>query len=59
MKNPMVYRLLNDLQRLSVEMEESDSSHNLQWHRVSIDARAILRLVIAESPALAGNRKEE
>lgn len=51
--SPVVTRLLHDLQTLAAEMQESDPTHLIAWHRVSIDARAILRLVLAESPTLA------
>lgn len=53
MSNPHVYNLLNDLVRLSAGMQDIDRSHLQEWRRVGFDARAILRLVLAESPTLA------
>lgn len=50
MTNPTTFNLLNDLQRLAEAMQNADPEHRIQWHRVSVDARALLRLVIAENP---------
>jgi hypothetical protein len=54
MSNPTVYRLLNDLSVLSTAMREKDPAYVAEWHRVGMDARALLRLVIDDVPASLG-----
>ena len=54
MSNPHIYNLLNDLVRVSATMQEragSDLARLAEARRIGYDARAILRLLLAEHPA--------
>jgi len=54
MSAPATYQLLNDLVLLSAKMQEEDHGHITEWRRVGFDARALLRLAIAEGGVRGG-----
>jgi len=53
MPNPHIYNLLNDLVRLSATMQDrdrNDLARVAEARRIGYDARALLRLLLAENP---------